>query len=99
MGLTIKTSKGKKYLYFQAGTKSIYIGPKNDISKVKTENVLKALDYSQGRVQHYMKSLDELLILLPESLREQYFSEQIRTLWDKAASRSKSIEKSPAGID
>ena len=66
MGLTVKISKGREYLYFQAGKSSIYIGPKDDASRVKTENVVRALDHSLGRVQHYLESLDELLALLPE---------------------------------
>lgn len=85
MGLTTKISKGKEYLYFQAGKKSIYIGPKDDVTKVKVENVMEALEYSQERVQHYMKSLDDLLALLPESLREQYLLEQMTTLQDRVA--------------
>ncbi len=85
MGLTIKISQGKEYLYFQAGKKSIYIGPKDDVTKVKIENVVKALEYSQERVQHYMESLDGMLALLPESLQEQYLLEQMTTLQDRIA--------------
>lgn len=85
MGLTIKISKGKEYLYFQAGKKSIYIGPRDDVSRVKVENVMEALEYSQERVQHYMESLDDLLALLPELLREQYLLEQMTALQDRVA--------------
>lgn len=76
MGMTIKATKDKEYWYFQAGKTTIYIGPKDDLSKVKTENVLKALDYSRGRVQHYLDSVDELLALLPEPLRKQQILKQ-----------------------
>ena len=83
MGLTVKISKGREYLYFQAGKKSIYIGPKDDTTKVKTENVVLALDYSLGRAQHYLEYLDELLPLLPESLQMQYLLRQTAALQDK----------------
>lgn len=76
MGMTIKATKDKEYLYFQAGKTTIYIGPKDDLSKVKTENVIRALDYSRGRVRHYLDSVDELLALLPEPLRKQQISRQ-----------------------
>lgn len=85
MGMTVKTSKGREYLYFQAGKKSIYIGPKDDATKAKAENVLKALDYSQERVQHYLESLDEMLPLLPEPLRGQYILKRMATLQDRVA--------------
>ena len=76
MGMTVKATKDKKYLYFQAGKATIYIGPKDDTSKVKTENVIRALDYSRGRVQHYLESVDELIALLPEPLRKQQLLKQ-----------------------
>ena len=85
MGLTVKISKGREYLYFQAGKRSIYIGPKDDASRVKTENVVRALDHSLGRVQHYLESLDELLPLLPEPLRVQYLLNRMGTLQDRVA--------------
>lgn len=85
MGMTIKISKGREYLYFQAGKNSIYIGPKDDISRVKTENVVRALEHSQERVRHYLESLDELLALLPEPLRGQHLSRQTAILQDKIA--------------
>lgn len=85
MGLTVKISKGREYLYYQAGKRSIYIGPKDDVSRVKTENVVRALDHSLGRVQHYLESLDELLPLLPKPLRAQYLLNQMSTLQDRVA--------------
>ena len=98
MGLTVKTSKGKKYLYFQAGKKSIYIGPKDDTSKAKPENVVRALYYSQGRVQHYLESLDELLPLLPKPLREQYLLKQTAILQDKIARYAESAKQQDGAI-
>ena len=83
MGLTVKISKGREYLYYQAGKKSIYIGPKHDTSRVKAENVVRALEHSQERVSHYLESLDDLLALLPEPLREQYLLEQMTTLQER----------------
>ena len=45
------------------------IGSNDDTSRAKMANVIRALDYSWEWVQHYLESLDELLLLLPESLR------------------------------
>ena len=97
MGMTVKVSKGREYLYFQAGKTSIYIGPKDDISRVKTENVVRALEHSQERVSHYLESLDELLSLLPELLRAQHISKQATMLQDKIAEYAKLAEEK-AGI-
>ncbi|MBI1658863.1 MAG: hypothetical protein IS632_08870 [Thaumarchaeota archaeon] len=97
MGLTVKISKGREYLYFQAGKNSIYIGPKDDASRVKTENVVRALEHSQERVQHYLESLDELLALLPEPLRRQYLLKQASTLRDRAAVYTESARKQTDG--
>lgn len=72
MTLIVKTSRGAKYLYFQAGPKSIYIAPKDDFSKAKLDNVVKALDYTQERIDHYKESIDELLQFLPPKERKQY---------------------------
>ena len=69
MGLTVKISRGIEYLYFQAGKESIYIGPSHDLSKSKPENVLRAIEYSKKRAEHYMGSVDELLALLPPEQR------------------------------
>lgn len=99
MGLTVKISKGREYLYYQAGKRSIYIGPKDDISRAKTENVVRALEHSQKRVQHYLESLDELLALLPEPLRGQYILKQTSLLQDKAATYTKSAAKRLGGAD
>lgn len=93
MGLTVKISKGREYLYFQAGKRSIYIGPKDDVSRVKTENVVRALEHSQERVQHYLESLDELLALLPEPLREQHASRQTAILQAKITGYTESARK------
>ena len=89
MGLTVKISKGREYLYYQAGKNSIYIGPKYDTSKVKAENVVRALEYSQERVSHYLESLDDLLALLPESMREQYLAKQTSILQGRIAGYTK----------
>ena len=80
--MTVKATKDREYLYFQAGKTTIYIGPKDDAFKVKTENVIRALDYSRGRVQHYLDSVDELIALLPEPLRKQQILRQKSILQD-----------------
>ena len=72
MALITKTSSGADYLYFQAGKTSLYICPKNDPSKAKVENVKKAIDYTNERINHYGESLDELLRFLPAKERKQY---------------------------
>ena len=83
MVLSVKVSRGIDYLYFQAGKDSIYIGPKDDPAKAKPENVIRALDYSRERVDHYLKSFDELLPFLPEKTRKQYLTKQIVRLESK----------------
>ena len=74
MALTVKTSRGAKYLYYQAGKESIYIAPKDDPSKAKIENVMRALDYAQERIDHHTESFDELLEFLPPKERKRYVS-------------------------
>ncbi len=77
MALIIKTSRGVKYLYFQAGPKSLYIAPKDDPSKAKIENVKKAVEYTKERIKHYDESLDELLKFLPAKERRQHVRRSI----------------------
>ena len=72
MTLIVKISRDVKYLYFQAGKESLYIAPKDNSSKVKVENVIKALDYTQERINHYRESFDELLKFLPPKERKKY---------------------------
>ena len=72
MALIVKTSRGAKYLYFQAGAKSLYIAPKDDPSKAKIENVKKAVDYTRERIKHYDESLEDLLQFLPTKERKRY---------------------------
>ncbi len=80
MALNVKILKGNEYLYFQAGKSSIYIGPKRDPSKVKADNVVRALEYAWKRSNHYDESIDELLVLLPPNLYKQYSSKEISRL-------------------
>ena len=72
MALIVKTSRGAKYLYFQAGPKSLYIAPRDDHTKAKQENVIRALEYTQERIDHYNESFDELLQFLPAKERKQH---------------------------
>ena len=72
MTLITKTSSGANYLYFQVGTKSMYIPPKNDPSKAKTDNVIKAPEYTLERIAHHNRVYDELLQFLPPKERKRY---------------------------
>lgn len=72
MTLTVKTSRGSKYLYFQAGNESLYIAPKNNPSRAKMDNVVKALDHVRGRIDHHEASFDDLLDFLPPKERRRY---------------------------
>ena len=83
MTLITKVSGGIEYLYFQAGKNSVYLGPKDDPAKAKTENVIRALDYTRERIDHYTDSLDELLPLLPSDARRQYLADEITRLGNK----------------
>ncbi len=67
-----KTSSGTDYLYFQAGSKSMYITPKNDPSKTWAENIVKALKYTHERIAHYDKAYDELFQFPPRKEHKQY---------------------------
>ena len=72
MTLSIKIARGREYLYFQAGKESLYICPKDNPAKVKMENLIRALEHTQERMDHYTKSYDELLQLLPPKERKQH---------------------------
>lgn len=50
----------------------MYIAPKNNHSKAKQENVIKALEYTKERMNHYAASFDEILQFLPPRERKQY---------------------------
>ena len=72
MTLSIKIARGKEYLYFQAGKESLYICPKDNPVKVKMENLVRALEHTRERMEHYATSYDELLKLLPPKERKSY---------------------------
>lgn len=91
MTLNVKIARGHEYLYFQAGKESIYIGPKGNPKKSRVDNVIRALDYSRERIDHYTKSFDELLPFLPPEIREQHLSKEISKLNDKAAKYRKRL--------
>ena len=69
---TTKVSKGKEYLYYQAGNNSMYICPKDSPDKARQENVIKALEHARDRADHYLNAIDDLLPMLPEPLRKKY---------------------------
>ena len=85
MTLSTKLTRGVEYLYFQAGRKSLYIGPKNGSGQARIDNVIEALDYSRERIDHYTRSFDELLPLLPPDLRKKHLAGEIVRLQDKIA--------------
>lgn len=89
MVFKVKSYKGREYLYYQAGKKAIYIGPKGNPTKVKVENLLLALDHSTGRVHHYLETLDDLLALLPGPLSAQDLKDRITTLQEELAEYGK----------
>ena len=84
MTFTVKTSKGRKYLYYQAGKESLYISPQNKPDNAKQENVLKALEHAWERTEHYLDAADDLLPMLPAPLRKKYMARQAVLLRDKA---------------
>ena len=71
-------------MYYQAGKESLYISPKNKPDNAKQENVLKALEHAWDRTEHYLKAADELLPMLPETLREKHMTKQAGLLQDRA---------------
>ena len=72
MTLSIKIARGREYLYFQAGKESLYICPKDNPSKAKMDNLLRALEHTRERMDHYATSYNELLQLLPAKDRKSY---------------------------
>lgn len=80
MTLHTKSLKGKEYLYFQAGKSTIYLGPKDEPDKSKVDNVIRALNYTRERMDHYDESFDELLPLLPPKQRDQYMAKEVSRL-------------------
>ena len=74
MTFTVKVSKGREYLYFQAGKESMYISPKGKPERANQENVIKAIEYAWQRAEHYLDSIDEMLGMLPEAQRKKYKS-------------------------
>jgi len=85
MTLSVKSLNGIEYLYFQAGKASVYIGPRDDPARAKTENVVRALDHTRDRMDRYADSFDELLSFLPPDARRQYLSNEITRLSGKIA--------------
>ncbi|MDE0525018.1 MAG: hypothetical protein OXI27_00230 [Thaumarchaeota archaeon] len=83
MTLSVKSLNGIEYLYFQAGKASVYIGPRDDPAKAKTENVIRALDHTRERMDHYDDSFDELLSFLSPDARRQYLAKEITRLTGK----------------
>ena len=81
---TAKISKGRKYLYYQAGKESMYISPQNKPDKAKQENVLRVLEHARERTEHYLEAADELLPMLPESLRKKHMARQANLLLNRA---------------
>lgn len=72
MTLSIKIAREKEYLYFQVGKESLYICPKDNPAKAKIENLVRALEHTRERMNHYEASYDELLKLMPIKERKHY---------------------------
>ncbi len=97
MTFTIKISKGRKYLYFQAGKESMYISPKNNPEKANQENVVRALEYAWERAEHYLESVDELLPMLPEHLHKKHMVRKAARLRDRASTYGGTFDKTSGG--
>lgn len=87
LALTVKISKGREYLYFQAGKESMYISPKGKPERARQENVIKAVEYAWERAGHYLDVIDELLPMLPEPQRKKYLARQPTSLQSRAANK------------
>lgn len=83
MTFTVKISEGRRYLYYQAGKESLYIGPQSKPDKAKQENVLRALEHAWERAEHYLDAADDLLPMLSAPLRKKHVARQA-ALRDKA---------------
>ena len=62
----------------------MYISPQNKPDKAKQENVLKALEHTLKRTEHYLEAADELLPLLPEPMRKKYMTRQTTLIRNRA---------------
>ena len=80
LAFTTKVSKGKEYIYYQAGNNSMYICPKDSPGKARQENVIKALDHALKRMGHYLEAADDLLPMLPPELRKEYVTRRANLL-------------------
>lgn len=93
MTFTVKVSKGREYLYFQAGKESMYISPKGKPDRANQENVAKALEYAWERAEHYLESVDELLPMLPKHLRAKHMARKVALLRDRVTTYTTSSKK------
>lgn len=94
MTFTVKISKGREYLYFQAGRESMYISPKNKPERADQENVVKALEYAWQRAEHYLDAIDDLLPMLPEHLLKKHMAKKAALLRDRVTGYATANKKS-----
>ena len=99
MAMTFNTKifEAKKYIYFQAGRKSMYNSLKKNPEKVNLKNVTKDLDCVWGRAKHYLKSIDDLLPLLSEHLYKKHMAKKTSKLCVRAVTYDDTYDKRSRG--
>ncbi len=81
MSVEQRPVKGYEYLYFYPGRgKRLYLGPvkETERSKINADNVMKALEYIDRKLEHYSNVKNQLVSLLPEEQRREYLQKEER---------------------
>ncbi len=77
---SIKKRHGIEYVYKGLGQLSVFIGPKNDRSKVKQENVMRLLDAldqnENDDLQLYREDRNKLVPMLTEGMEREYLQKR-----------------------
>jgi len=80
MGLHVKNSHGKDFLYYLMGKDQIFIGPKSEYDKGDLPNVSKAIDHYDTKIEKildkYVSEILELSNYMPEPERKEYLSKR-----------------------
>lgn len=75
----------------------MYISPKNRPEKANQENVVKSLDHAWERAEHYLKSIDDLLPMLPEHIYKKHMAKKASKLRDRVAMYESMLDKITRG--
>lgn len=81
MSLVIRERHGKDYYYFRKGAaKYLYLGPVDELSEIKQDRVLEALDYSKGIDSKNIELEYSLIKLLDPNKRDDVIFKRLNEL-------------------